>query len=260
MKWENVTMEEKDTVATITINRPKAMNALNIDVLKDLWEAVKEIEKQEHINGVIITGAGDKAFVAGADVAQMKDMGVMEAREFSTIGQGVFMLVENLPRPVIAAVNGYALGGGLELAMSADIILATDKAQFGQPEVKLGVLPGFGGTQRLTRRVGINIAKEMIFTGKYISAQEALEIGLVNAVHSKDKLMDEANKLMNTILSNGPVAVELAKSAINDGADQDLRVGMTIERDAFSQCFATDDQKEGMSAFIDKRDPEFIGA
>jgi len=260
MDWKNVTMEEKDSVATITINRPKAMNALNIDVLKDLWKAVKEIEKQEQINGVIITGAGDKAFVAGADIAQMKDMGVMEAREFAAIGQSVFMRIENLPRPVIAAVNGYALGGGLELAMCCDIILAAEKAMFGQPEVKLGIIPGFGGTQRLTRRVGINIAKELIFTGKYISAQEALEIGLVNAVHPKKSLMEEANKLMETILSNGPVALELAKSAINDGADQDLRVGMTIERDAFSQCFATDDQKEGMSAFLEKRDPEFIGA
>lgn len=259
MEFKNIKVEVADRVATVTISRPKALNALNVETLMELSMAFDDIECDDDVGGVILTGEGEKAFVAGADISEMSEMDVREARDFAELGQGLMNLIENLSKPVIAAVNGYALGGGTELAMSCDIILAGEKARFGQPEVKLGVIPGFGGTQRLVRRVGSHLAREMIFTGQMIDAQRALAIGLASAVHPPDKLMEAALAMMKTILANGPVAIAMAKRAINEGADLSLATGLTIERDAFAQCFAGPDQKEGMTAFIEKREPKFVG-
>ena len=257
MAWENLKIERKDNIATVTINRPKALNALNVETLSELVDAFEELKEDDDVGGVLLTGAGDKAFVAGADIAQMRNMEVREARDFSDFGQNTLLLIENMPKPVIAVVNGFALGGGLEIAMACDIIFASENARFGQPEIKLGIIPGFGGTQRLVRRIGMNLAKELIFTGGIIDANRALATGLVNAVYPPEKLMEEAIAMMKTILANGPIAVEMAKGAINTGADQTITVGMALERDAFANCFATDDQKEGMTAFLEKRDPKF---
>jgi len=259
MSWDNVKLEVKDDIATVIINRPKQLNAINVDTLSDLMGAFNEIIGMEEVNGVILTGSGDKAFVAGADIAYMKNLSVLDAREFASVGQSTLNVIENFPKPVIAVVNGYALGGGLEIAMSCDVIVASEKASFGQPEVKLGIIPGFGGTQRLVRRVGMHLAKELIFSGEMIKAERAYQIGLINAVYPPAELMDKAIEKMRILLSNGPVALKLAKSAINGGADENMTVGLALERDAFSQCFASEDQKEGMGAFIEKRDPKFTG-
>jgi len=259
MTWDNLTLKVKDHIGILTINRPKALNALNVETLSDLIDALDQIVENDDIGGVLLTGAGDKAFVAGADIGEMEGMDVREARDFAMLGQSTFSNIENLSKPVIAVVNGFALGGGLEIAMACDLILASEKARFGQPEVKLGVIPGFGGTQRLVRRVGAHLAKELILTGSYIKSKRALDIGLINAVYPPDELMDEAVAMMKKILANGPVAVQLAKAAINTGADENLEVGLTLERDAFAQCFATDDQDEGMKAFLEKREPDFKG-
>jgi len=259
MAWDNVKLEVEDRIGIVTINRPKELNALNVETLSDLIEAFQQIEEDDEIGGVLLTGSEKKSFVAGADIAQMRDMDVREARDFSTLGQNTLLLIENLPKPVIAVINGYALGGGLEIAMACDVIIASEKAQFGQPEVKLGIIPGFGGTQRLVRRVGMNVAKELILTGAYIDASRALAVGLANSVYPPDKLMDEAIAMMKKMLANGPVALELAKYAINAGADESLGLGLALERDAFAQCFATEDQAEGMIAFLEKRDPDYKG-
>lgn len=259
MPYKNIKVTTKDNIATVTLSRPKALNALNVETLDELVAVFEDIADDPEIGGVIVTGEGEKAFVAGADISEMAEMDVREAHDFSALGQETLNMIESIGKPVIAVVNGYALGGGLEVAMACDIILASEKARFGQPEVKLGVIPGFGGTQRLVRRVGAHLAKEIIFSGQQFDAQRALAIGLVNAVHPPEQLMDAAVKMMKAIMANGPVAIELAKSAINNGADLTLESGMIIERDAFAQCFATDDQQEGMKAFIEKRDPKFKG-
>lgn len=257
MDYKNLKISVKDRIATVTISRPKALNALNVETLEELIGAFEDIEDNSDVSGVILTGEGEKAFVAGADISEMLNMGVRESHDFAELGQETFHLIESLEKPVVAAVNGYALGGGMEIAMSCDIILAGENARFGQPEVKLGVIPGFGGTQRLVRRVGGHIAKEIIFSGLQFNAQRAMAIGLVSAVYPPAQLIAEAEKLMKTILSNSAVAVGLAKHAINRGADLELGTGLLVERDAFSQCFASPDQKEGMMAFIEKRPPKF---
>jgi len=259
MPYKNIKVENKDGIAVVTLSRPKALNALNVETLGELVAVFEDLADDVEVGGVILTGEGEKAFVAGADITEMIEMDVREAHDFSALGQETLSMIESIGKPVIAAVNGFALGGGLEIAMCCDIILASEKARFGQPEVKLGVLPGFGGTQRLVRRVGAHLAKEIIFSGQQFDAQRALAIGLVNAVHPPEQLMDAAIKMMKTIMANGPVAIELAKSAINNGADLTLDSGVIIERDAFAQCFATEDQKEGMKAFIEKRNPKFRG-
>jgi enoyl-CoA hydratase len=259
MGLKNIKIGKSDRIATVTINRPKALNALNVETLEELVETFEEMGDDPKVGGVILTGEGEKAFVAGADIAEMLEMGVREAHDFSSLGQETLDMIETLEKPVIAAVNGYALGGGLEIAMACDIILASEKSRFGQPEVKLGTLPGFGGTQRLVRRVGMHLAKEIIFSGLMFDAHRALAMGLINGVYPPEQLMDAAIKMMKTIMANGPVAVALAKSAINNGADLNISTGLIIERDAFAQTFATSDQKEGMKAFLDKRDPKFKG-
>ncbi|MTI71281.1 MAG: short-chain-enoyl-CoA hydratase [Firmicutes bacterium] len=256
MEFENLLLKIDERVGILSINKPKVLNALNSDVLKELKEAIEYIESNKEIDVLVLTGEG-KAFVAGADISEMKDKTPKEAREFAKLGIDVFRKIELLEKPVIAAINGFSLGGGLELSMSCDIRIASEKAKFGQPEVGLGITPGFSGTQRLARLVGPSKAKELIFTADMIDSNEAEKIGLVNKVVKREDLMDEAINLAKKIASKGQIAIRYSKSAINRGFETDIDTGMAIERDLFGLCFATDDQKEGMKAFIDKRKPEF---
>ncbi len=259
MSEDIVLLDVANNIGTVTINRPKALNALNTEVLIKLKEVLSECKTREDIGVIIITGAGENSFIAGADIGEMKDMGPRAALKFSEIGQGVFRMVEEIPKAVIAAVNGYALGGGTELAISCDIILASEKARFGTPEVNLGVFPGFGGTQRLTRLLGKARAKEVVFSGEMFDATRALAIGLINRICPPEELMEEAINLAKTIQTKGPVAVGLAKQSIESGLDVDLDKALLIERTLFAQCFDTEDQKEGMAAFLEKREPGFKG-
>ena len=250
-----VTYEQDGYVGIITINRPEALNALNRQVLKDLDEVIDKID----LNGtraVIVTGAGEKAFVAGADIGEMSHMTKTEGREFGKFGNDIFRKLESLPIPTIAAVNGFALGGGNELAMSCDIRICSENAVFGQPEAGLGITPGFGGTQRLVRLVGTGKAKEMIYAAVNIKADEAARIGLVNAVYPKEELMSAAMKLAKRIASNAPIAVRNCKLAITDGYLSDLDHAVAIEEKYFSECFETEDQKVAMQAFLEKRKVE----
>lgn len=256
MELKNIALVKEGKIGMVTINRPKALNALNSETLKELDAAFDDLYADKEILAVIITGAG-KAFVAGADISEMKDLKTIQGREFGILGNKVFRKLENMGKPVIAAVNGFALGGGCELSMACDIRIASAKAKFGQPESGLGITPGFGGTQRLPRIVGEGMAKELIFTGKIINAEEALKIGLVNRVVEPEQLMDEVKTLANTIAAQAPIAVKLCKSAINKGMQCDIDTGIAYEAEVFGQCFSTEDQKEGMTAFIEKRDKCF---
>lgn len=256
MEYKNLILKKEGNVCFLSINRPNALNALNTQVLEELSIAIDEVEKDQDVYVLIITGEG-KAFVAGADIVEMKEKNAAEARTFSQLGIEIFRKLELTEKPVIAAVNGFALGGGCELAMSADIRIAGEKAKFGQPEVGLGITPGFAGTQRLSRLVGTAKAKELIFTADIISAHEAERIGLVNKVVPQEELLSTALEMGNKIASKGQLAVRYSKAAINRGIETDIETGMTIERDLFGLCFATEDQKEGMSAFVEKRAPEF---
>lgn len=239
-------------VATVTINRPKALNALSTQVLTELNTAIDEIAVNSDVYAVVLTGAGEKSFVAGADIAEMKDKSVEEAAAYGKFGNEVFRKIETLRCPVIAAINGFALGGGCELAMSCDIRLASENAVFGQPEVGLGITPGFGGTQRLARTVGVGIAKEMIYTGRNIKAPRAAEIGLVNKVVAAEELMPAALKMASIIASNAPIAVANSKKAMNDGLQETIDGGIAIEVNEFSACFATEDQTYGMTCFLER--------
>jgi enoyl-CoA hydratase len=253
MELANVLLQKEEKIAIVTINRPKALNALNSETLKELDIIIDEIAKDDEILAVILTGAGDKAFVAGADISEMQNMNVLEGRAFAILGNKIFRKLETLEKPVIAAVNGFALGGGCELSMACDIRIASEKAKFGQPEVNLGITPGFGGTQRLARHVGMGMAKELIYSARNINAQEALRIGLVNHVVTPETLMDEAKKLANEIASKAPVAVKLSKQAINRGMQMDIDTAVIVECEIFGECFSTEDQKDAMSAFVEKR-------
>lgn len=252
-----LTVSFSERVATVTLNRPKALNAINASMIRELSDVLDEIADRDAL-AVIITGAGPKAFAAGADIAEMSAMNPQEATSFAEKGQGVFSRIESFPRPVIAAVNGYALGGGCELAMACDIILAGKKAVFGQPEVKLGVIPGFGGSQSMSRLVGRQRAREICFTGRTVGAEEAARIGLAARMVETD-LLSQAQQLALQIASNGPRAVSLCKRAINTGADLDMSSALAHEAQLFALCFASSDQKEGMAAFLDKRPPNFSG-
>lgn len=245
-------------VGFLTINRPDKLNALSREVLMDLRTGVAELGSRHDVRVVILTGAG-KAFVAGADIAAMTRMTPAEAREFASLGHEVFDALETMSCPVIAAVNGFALGGGCELALACDFIYASSKAKFGQPEVSLGVIPGFGGTQRLPRRVGPALARELVFTGKMIGADDALRIGLVNAVFDPEDLLAQATQTAEEIASKGPLAVAASKRVIRDGMDRPLPDANALERNAFGTCFETGDQREGMAAFLEKRSPSFEG-
>jgi len=247
----NVLYELRGNVAIITINRPDALNALNLDVLKELDQIISQAEDDQDAYVLIITGAG-RSFVAGADIGQMKDLTSVEAKLFGDYGNKVFFKIESSAKPVIAAVNGFALGGGCELAMACDIRLAGTKAKFGQPEVGLGITPGFGGTQRMPRLVGLAKAKELILTAQTIGADEALRIGLVNDVVPDEELMDRALALAEKIASNAQIAVRQSKAAMNNGMQCDIQTGAAFEAQAFALCFSTEDQKDAMTAFINK--------
>ena len=253
-----VTYEQEGFVGLITINRPKALNALNSEVLKDL-EAVIDAVDLDNTRALILTGAGEKSFVAGADIGEMSTLTKAEGEAFGKIGNDVFRKIETLPIPVIAAVNGFALGGGCEIAMRGDIRLCADTAIFGQPEVGLGIAPGFGGTQRLARIVGVGKAKEMIYTAFNIKADEAYRIGLVNAVYTQEELLPAAKKMAAKIASNAPIAVRACKKAINDGLDAAMDDAIVIEEKLFGSCFESEDQKNGMSAFLNKQKIKDLG-
>ena len=254
-----VKLELDGPIAVITIDRPKALNALNRQVLTEFSDAIGQVAANKTTRALIVTGGGEKAFVAGADIAEMAGLSQAESAAFAELGHRVLDSLERLPIPVIAAVNGFALGGGTELALACDFIYASEKAKFGQPEVVLGVIPGFGGTQRLTRIVGRARAKEIIFTGDMIDAAKAKEIGLALEVLPPGELMAHCRKIAGTIAKRGPLAVAQAKRVIDAGADLLLNDGNAIERDGFAKLFGTADQKEGMAAFIGKRPPEFKG-
>lgn len=256
MVFDTLSFELVNRVGILTINKPESLNALNSKVLTELSIAVDQLKDRDDVDVVIITGSG-KAFVAGADITEMKEMNAHEGRAFGQFGMHVFRKIELLEKPVIAAINGFALGGGCELAMCCDIRIASEKAKFGQPEVGLGITPGFAGTQRLARLVGTGKAKELIFTADIITAEQALQIGLVNLVVTNDALMKSALTMAEKISSNAQLAVRYAKSAINRGSETDLETAMVIEQDLFGLCFATHDQKEGMTAFVEKRTPNF---
>lgn len=254
--YENIKYEVKGNLGYLTINRPKALNALNTEVLSELADALKEIEADDAVKAVIVTGEG-KAFVAGADIAQMSKLNAVEGRAMMQAGHKVMNTIDQMPKPFIAAVNGFALGGGCELAMACDIRIASSKSKFGQPEVGLGIIPGFCGTQRLSRLVGKGMAKYLIYSAEMINAEEAFRIGLVEKVVEPDALMEAAEKLANTIASKAPIAVAQAKIAINNGFDMDLKSASQLEVEATTVCFGSEDQKEGMAAFLEKRAPEW---
>ena len=252
---EFVLYEQKGAVGVITISREKALNALNSSVLKELDSTLDAIDL-ETTRCLILTGAGSKSFVAGADIAEMSTLTKEEGEAFGKVGNDVFRKLETFPIPVIAAVNGFALGGGCEIAMSCDIRICSDNAVFGQPEVGLGITPGFGGTQRLARLVGAGMAKQMIYSARNIKADEAFRIGLVNSVYPAEELMEQAEKLAATIAKNAPIAVRNCKKAINDGLQVDMDQAIVIEEKLFGDCFESYDQKEGMTAFLEKRKVE----
>lgn len=257
MAYLNLLYEKGDGIGVVTINRPAARNALNSAVYHELFQLFNEIESDPEVRVVIITGSGDKAFVAGADVAEMQPMNTVEIRRFIAAARVASDRIWSLSKPVIAAVNGYALGGGCELAMCCDLRIASENARFGQPEISLGIIPGAGGTQRLTRLIGMTRAKELIYTGDIIDAKTALVMGLVNKVVPPANLMTEAREMAKQLLSKSSIALSMAKTAINSGANTDLASGLDMEEQCFVECFATEDQKEGMQAFLQKRKAEF---
>lgn len=259
MTFQNLLLDKTGAIATITINRPKVLNALDSLTLQELQAAAEELAADASILAVIITGAGEKAFVAGADISALATMKGQEALHFADFGHRVFNLIEAMPKPVIAAVNGFALGGGCELALACDFIYASENAKLGLPEVTLGVIPGFGGTQRLTRRVGPGLARELIFTGNLIPAARAKEIGLVNEVLPAAELMAKVRAIAQTIATRSPVAVQQAKRAIRLGADVSLEVANELERQTFAALFSSEDVREGTRAFLEKRPAKFTG-
>ena len=256
--YDTIKYEKQGNIALITINRPEALNAMNSKVISELEQAVAAVEADTSLAAMILTGEG-RSFVAGADIAEQCPMDPAAGRKWGQRGSALMRRIELLPIPTIAAVNGFALGGGCELAMSCDIILASEKAKFGQPEVGLGITPGFSGTQRLPRRVGMAKAKELIFSGKMIKADEAEKIGLVNAVYAPEELMNGAMEMAKSFAANAPVAVRYAKSCIDRGMQMDMDSAIAYENELFALCFATDDQKEGMTAFLEKREKHFSG-
>src|SRR5712672_1595409 len=256
---ENVLYEKKGAIAYVTLNRPRVLNALSRRTWEDLRTAFEAAQGDPEVRGIILTGAGDKAFIAGADISELAHLSAVEAEESSRYGQAVLDLVENLGKPVIAAVNGFALGGGCETAMACNIRIATDNAKFGQPEVKLGIIPGGGGTQRLPRLVGRGRALQLILSGEMISAQEAYRIGLVNEIVPAADLITRAEAILKKIASNAPIAVKFALEAANKGLDTSQGEGLLLEASYFGLCAATEDKKEGTTAFLEKRAPQFRG-
>ncbi len=257
MKFNNLLVEVSEGVATLTVSRPQALNAINSVVLEEMEGAIRSLEEDATVRVVVITGAGDKAFVAGADIGEMVQMNTIEAIAFARKGQQMIKALGQMSKPVIAAVNGYALGGGLELALACDFIYASEKAKFGLPEVTLGIMPGFGGTQNLVRAIGSKRASEMVFSGRPINADKALAWGLVNEILPPDALLDSAGKTASQIAANGSLGVAAAKDALISGLNMAKEDGFRYESTLFATLFATNDQKEGMSAFLAKRKPDF---
>jgi enoyl-CoA hydratase len=259
VEFKYLLYEQNEGIAWITFNRPNVLNALNSDLLDEFSQLLKDTDQDESIRVLILTGAGDKSFVAGADIGEIAEFNVLEGKLFAEKGQRILNQLQSLSIPVIAAVNGYALGGGSEIAIACDFIYASDKANFGLPEITLGIIPGFGGTQRLPRLVGQAMAKELIFSGKIISAAEAKMIGMVNKVCQSEDLYDEVQSIAQKMAHMGKVSLRAAKQAINNGINTDLKTGFQIEADAFSVCMASVDAKEGTTAFLEKRSAEFKG-
>ena len=257
MEYNFLKVERNEGITVMKISAPKSLNALNSTILKEIDDFIGSLDATTRV--LIVTGDGEKSFVAGADISEMAHLDESQGFEFGRLGAQVFRRIETLPIPVIAAVNGFALGGGCELAMSCDIRIASNKAKFGQPEVGLGIIPGFSGTYRLPKLIGQGYAKEMIYTGKVIRADEALRIGLVNAVYEPEELMDKAMEMAQMMLKSAPVAISLAKQSINEGYDLDADGAIGLENKLFGKCFATSDQKEGMDAFLNKRKAAFTG-
>ena len=255
----NIRFEAADSIGTLTIDRPKSLNALNPETLREILRCLRDVRRAGEVRALIVTGAGEKAFVAGADIAEMSKMTVVQAKEMARLGQRLTSALEDLPIPVIAAVNGFALGGGMELVMACDLAIASEKARFGQPEINLGIIPGFGGTQRLARRVGAPRAREMIYGGDMIDAETARQWGLVNRVVKPEDLLAEARKLAATLATKPPVALAQAKLVIQHGLDVDLENGLRLEAEAFAVTFSTEDRTEGMAAFLNKRPAKFAG-
>jgi enoyl-CoA hydratase len=259
MSYKNLILEKEGQLATVTINRANALNALNDDAIAELQQCMREISADETIRVVILTGAGEKAFVAGADIAELKACDLLSARKKSVNGAGLLGQIEQMGQVVIAAINGFALGGGCELALGCDIRIASENAKLGQPEVNLGIIPGYGGTQRLPRLVGKGKAKELIFTGDMLDAKEALRIGLVEKVVPQAELLASAKEMAKRIISKGPLAIKAAKRAINAGLEMDLNSGCEYETSEFAALFASQDKNEGTSAFLEKRKADFKG-
>lgn len=259
MGYENIIYNIDGDIATITFNRPKALNALNGALLEELSEALDDVSGNEDIRVLVLTGSGDKSFVAGADISELATFDALQAKNFAQNGHCILAKLQQLPIAVIAAVNGFALGGGSEIALACDFIYASENARFGLPEITLGLIPGFGGTQRLPRLIGANLAKELIFTGRMVSAEEARDFGLVNKVLPADELMEAVVKTAKGIAAKGRVSLRAAKQAVNRGLEVDLASGCAIEIDAFSICMTSPDAKEGTSAFLEKRKAEFKG-
>ena len=254
--YQTIRYEKQGNLAIAAINRPEALNALNGTVLQELSQVVAEVENDTEVRAFILTGEG-RAFVAGADIGEQSALDVASARKFSQFGSSIFRRIEKLEIPTIAAVNGFCLGGGCELAMSFDIILASEKAKFGQPEVGLGITPGFSGTQRLPRRVGVAKAKELLFSGRMITAAEAEKIGLVNVVYPAEELMNATMEMAKSFTKNAPVAIKYVKASVDRGMQMDIDGGIALENELYAMCFATEDCKEGLSAFLEKRPAEF---
>lgn len=259
MAFQNIESTSDNGIARITINRPDKLNALNLDTLLELGEAFEHAANSEDIRVIILTGSGEKAFVAGADITEINQLSPMEAKDFSELGQQLMLQIENLGKPVIAAVNGFALGGGCELALACPIRLASDNARFGLPEIKLGIMPGFGGTQRLVRMVGRAKALEMTLSGNPITAEDAMHINLVSKVYTQAELQDQAEKLAQTLANSAPIAMRHILHAIQHGADLPLQDALDMETQLFALCCSTNDMSEGTTAFLEKRQAEFNG-
>ncbi|MBA3913192.1 MAG: enoyl-CoA hydratase/isomerase family protein [Acidobacteriales bacterium] len=259
MNFQNITLEKKNSIAYVTINRPKVLNALNMETMEELRGAFHDIKNDAGVRVVIVTGAGEKSFIAGADIAELSKHNAVEGKEYTHRGQSVLNLIENLGKPVIACINGFALGGGCELAMACTMRLASENAKLGQPEVKLGVVPGYGGTQRLPRLVGKGLAMQILLAGEMLTAQEAYRIGLVNEVTPAAELIPRAEAIAQKIIANAPLAVQYAMEAVNKGMEMTLQEGLYVEATLFGVCCATEDKKEGTTAFLEKRPPQFKG-
>ena len=259
LEFKYIIYEKSEGIATITINRPEALNAFSAEVVSEILQAIEDMKADESVRVVVLTGAGEKAFSAGADIKAMKGMNALKARELSQMGEKLCSALENLEKPVIAAINGYALGGGLEVAMACDIRIASENARMGQTEINIGLIPGWGGTQRLTRLIGATKAKELIFTGKMIDAKTAEQLGLVNMVVPQDKFRETVRQFALELAQKAPVALKVAKALINKGAEISLDAAIALEREGFGVVASTEDLQEGVSAFIEKRKPVFKG-